>query len=218
MGKRLKNSVGIWAFGPGSTRFLPDGYRSGLRNERMFEKVKRVVDGLEDWVDGFEFHYPNEINENNVDKIKNALGDKDIYAIPLGFHNMKEFINGSFVNPDDNLRSKAIYLAKRAVDLAASENSHLIIWPGGEGYNYPFEVNYSEIWNRFIEGIGEVVEYAGQKGVAVFSGTIKNSEPARRVLMRDIGMTLFTINKIEKMGIDVTNLKNKSGLAAPFNE
>ena len=32
----------------------------------------------------------------------------------------------------------------------------MIVWPGGEGYNYPFQVPYAESWSRLIDGIGEV--------------------------------------------------------------
>ncbi|AZR72183.1 xylose isomerase [Anoxybacter fermentans] len=203
---RIKNSVGIWAFGENVTRFVPKGYHREVAGEKMPDKVKRVVEGLEDWIDGYEFHYPNEINEENVDAIKEALGDKDIYAIPLGFHILEEFIHGSFINPKKEVREYAIRLAKQAVDLAAQEKAHLIIWPGGEGYNYPFQAHYSELWKRFINGVGEVVEYAGKKGVTVLLEH-KNSEPAMCILMRNIGMTIFLINKIKELGVDVSNLK-----------
>ena len=54
--KRVKNSVGIWAFGPNATRFMPGGYHPEAVKEDMPTKVRRVVDGLGDLVDGYEFH------------------------------------------------------------------------------------------------------------------------------------------------------------------
>jgi len=204
--KRIKNSVGIWSFGLNVTRFVPDGYHLEVKDENMTDRTKRIIDGLGELVDGYEYHYPNELNEENVDKIKTVLGDKDIYCIALGFHCMNEFIYGSFVNPDKKVREFAIDTTKKAVDLAQKIGAHLIIWPGGEGYNYPFQVSYVDLWNQFIDGIAEVVEYAVSKGVTVLLEH-KHGEPAMKILMRNIGMTLFLINEIKERGVDISKTK-----------
>ena len=75
---RVKNSVGIWAFGPASTRFVPPGYHPEVTNEDMVTRTKRVVDGLTGLVDGLEYHYPGEIHEDTLDAIRGALGQMDI--------------------------------------------------------------------------------------------------------------------------------------------
>jgi xylose isomerase len=74
---RVKNSVGIWSFGANATRFAPGGYHPKEGKENMPAKVRRVVDGPGELVDGYEFHYPGEVNEDNVGKIKKALGKSD---------------------------------------------------------------------------------------------------------------------------------------------
>ena len=44
----------------------------------------------------------------------------------------------------------------------------MIVWPGGEGYNYPFQVPYAEVWARLIDGIGQVAErLAGARAPAL---------------------------------------------------
>ena len=60
---RVKNSVGIWAFGPNAIRFVPGGYHPENVNEDMVTRTRRVVSGLADLVDGLEYHYPGEINK-----------------------------------------------------------------------------------------------------------------------------------------------------------
>lgn len=53
----------------------------------MVERTKPVVEGLGHTVDGYEYHYPGEINEANVEAIQRALGDHhDIYCIATGLH------------------------------------------------------------------------------------------------------------------------------------
>ena len=71
----------------------------------------------------------------------------------------------------------------------------MIIWPGIEGYNYPFQTPYATSWARFIDGVGESAQHARDRGVTVFLEH-KNSEPAMKIFMRNIGMTLHVIHTL----------------------
>lgn len=204
--QRVKNSVGIWSFGSNATRFMPSGYHPEAGQEDMPSKVRRVVNGLGDLVDGYEFHYPGEIDEGNVDKISEALGQADLYAIALGLFNNPRYALGSFINPDERLRKESVAIAKKGIELASAVGAKFIIWPGGEGYNYPFQVLYGEVWDQFISALAEVVAWAGEHGVTVLLEH-KNSEPAMRILMRDIGMTMYVINKVKEKGVRTDNVK-----------
>jgi len=202
---RVKNSLGIWAFGPNVTRFVPPGYHPQVTNEDMVARTRRVVDGLADVIDGLEYHYPGEINEDIVDAIKAALGPMDIYCLAAGLHPDPTFKLGVFINPDKNLRRQGIDILKRGVDLAATLGAHFIIWPGAEGYNYNFQREYAATWDQFVDGIGEVVSHAASKGVTVLLEH-KNSEPAMNILMRNIAATLYTIDRVRRLGIDTSHL------------
>lgn len=203
---RVKNSVGIWSFGANATRFMPSGYHPEAGREDMPAKVRRVVDGLGELVDGYEFHYPGEVNEGNIEKVKKALGPADLYCIALGIFSDPKYALGSFINPDSRLRRQAITTTKKGIELAASAGAKFIIWPGGEGYNYNFQIPYAEVWGYFIDAIAEAVDHANKLGVTMLLEH-KNSEPAMRILMRDIGMTMFVIRKVKEKGVDTTNLK-----------
>ena len=204
--QRVKNSVGIWSFGSNATRFMPSGYHPEAGQEDMPSKVRRVVNGLGDLVDGYEFHYPGEVHEGNVDKISEALGQADLYAIALGLFNNPRYALGSFINPDERLRKESVTIAKKGIELASAVGAKFIIWPGGEGYNYPFQVLYGEVWDQFVSALAEVVAWASEYGVTVLLEH-KNSEPAMRILMRDIGMTMYVINKVKEKGVRTDNVK-----------
>jgi xylose isomerase len=204
---RIKNSVGIWAFQEMPTRFLGAGYHPEFEGTDMVERTKMVVDGLGDIVDGFEYHYPGEINEKTADRIVTALGaDHDVYCIASGLHTDSAHAKGAFTNPDPAVRANAIALSRAAVDLAAELGSHFIIWPGIEGYNYPFQCDYQQVWDWFLAGLGETIQHAADRGVTVFLEH-KNSEPAMKVLMRNIGMALWVIQRLDERGVDVSRLK-----------
>jgi len=185
---------------------MPDGYHVESGAESAVDRTKRAADGLRDLVDSFEYHYPGEVNEDNLAAIQAALGNKDIYALALGTFNDPEFCLGAFVNPDPKLRCKNLKITKRGIDLAAEIGAKFIIWPGGDGYNYNFQIDYVQTWEWFISGIQETVEHANTKNVTILLEH-KNSEPAMNILMCNIGMAVYTIHKIKERGTDTTNLK-----------
>ena len=203
----IKNSVGIWAFGPAVTRFVPPGYHPEAADEPMTQKTRRVAEGLHEILDGLEYHYPGEVNEDNVEEILSILNEygMDLPVIAAGLHTDPTYALGAFINSDENLRRQGIDTLKRGVDLCSQIGANFIIWPGGEGYNYTFQRPYSQVWRRFTEGIAEVTDHANEKGIKVFLEH-KNSEPAMKILMQNIGMTLFTIQKVKALGVDTQNL------------
>lgn len=205
--ERIKNSVGIWAFQEMPTRFLASGYHPEFKGVDMVERTELVLQGVGDLVDGFEYHYPGEINERTADRIVATLGkEHDVYCIASGLHTDSRHANGAFTNPSPAVRANAVALSKAAVDLASDLGAHFIIWPGIEGYNYPFQCDYQAIWGWFLDGLGSVIGHAAKRGVTVFLEH-KNSEPAMKVLMRNVGMTLWVIQKLRERGIDVSRVK-----------
>ena len=196
----MKTSLGIWALGPMVTRFVPTGYQPEHADESTAEKVHRAVEGLGDLMDGYEFHYPHELSPDNLDDVRAALGDHDIYCIATGLHLDPKFGRGGLVSPDAAVRDEARRLTREAADFAGSLGAHFIVWPGIEGYNYPFQTPYAESWGWLIEGIGEAAEVCAGHGVKLFLEH-KNSEPAMKILMRNMGMTLHVIHKLRVEGI-----------------
>jgi xylose isomerase len=202
-----RNSVGIWAFGPAVTRFVPPGYHPEAVHEPMVEKTRRVASVLSDLLDGLEFHYPGEVNEENVEEIFSVLKDygMQLPVIAAGLHTDPTYALGAFINPDDKLRRRGIDTLRRGIDLCGEIGANFIIWPGAEGYNYTFQRPYAEIWRAFVEAVAELTDHANERGVKVFLEH-KNSEPAMKILMQNIGMTLFTIQRVNALGVDTSNL------------
>lgn len=199
----MKTSLGIWAFGPMITRFVPGGYQPehDYAIEPVAEKVHRAVSGLGELIDGYEFHYPAELSPANLDEVRAALDGHDVYCIAGGLHLDPRFGHGGLVNPDPRLRAEARRIVTDAAEFAGSLGANMIIWPGGEGYNYPFQAPYVQSWGWLIEGIGEAAEVCARHDVKLFLEH-KNSEPAMKILMRNIGMCLYVIGKLAAQGID----------------
>jgi xylose isomerase len=197
----LKTSLGIWAFGPMVTRFVPGGYQPEHASEPTTVKVRRAVEGLGDLVDGYEFHYPGEISEDNLDDVRTALDGHDIYTVCSGLHVDERFGKGGLTSPDAKVREEALSITRAGAEFAGRLGAHFIIWPGIEGYNYPFQSLYADAWARLIDGVGQAAEIMAKHGGKVFLEH-KNSEPAMKIHMGNVGMTLHVIHKLRAQGID----------------
>jgi xylose isomerase len=197
----MKTSLGIWAFGAMVTRFNPGGYKPQLAGATTSEKVRTAVEGLGELVDDYEFHYPQELAPENLDEVRAALDGHGIYCIASGLHLDARFGKGGLSSPDDATRAEALRLTREGIDLAAEVGAQMIIWPGIEGYNYPFQTPYADAWARFVDGIGLAAQHARDRGVTVFLEH-KNSEPAMKILMRNMGMTLHVVHKLRAQGLD----------------
>jgi xylose isomerase len=196
----MKTSLGIWALGPMVTRFVPGGYQPEHARESTAAKIARAIGGLGDLIDDYEFHYPQELSEENLDEVRAALDEHGIYAIATGTHLNPLFGRGGLSSPDEGIRRQAIDEALRAADFAASAGAQMILWPGIEGYNYPFQTPYREAWAGFVDGVAEVATRCQERGITLFLEH-KNSEPAMKILMRNVGMTLHVIHTLRARGI-----------------
>jgi xylose isomerase len=198
----VKTSLGIWALGSMVTRFVPGGYQPEHAGETTVERVRRAVDGLGDLIDGYEFHYPQELNEQNAEAIRDALGSgHDVYCLAGGLHLDPRFGRGGLVNPDPAVRGEAVRIAVAGAKLSGELGVPMIVWPGIEGYNYPFQTPYAESWTWFVDGLAEVAGTLKEAGQELWLEH-KNSEPAMKILMRNIGMTLFVVHKLRERGLD----------------
>ena len=197
----MKTSLGIWAFGSMVTRFVPGGYKPELGPKTTVDRVRHAVEGLGDLIDGYEFHYPQELSEENLDEVRAALDGHDVYCIATGLHLDPRFARGGLVSPDEATRAEALRRTLEAVDFSGELGAHFIIWPGIEGYNYPFQTPYRESWAWLLDGIGQAAQRCRDRGILLFLEH-KNSEPAMQILMRNVGMTLHVIHKLQAQGLD----------------
>ncbi len=201
MSERLKTSLGIWAFGPMATRFVPGGYKPELAGQTTVERVREAVEGLGDLIDDYEFHYPQELSPDNLDEVRDALDGHDVYCLATGLHLDARFGKGGLVSPDEATRNEAVKRTLDAIDFAGELEANFIIWPGIEGYNYPFQTPYTETWAWFLDGIGQAAQRCRDRGITLFLEH-KNSEPAMKILMRNVGMTLHVIHTLRRQGLD----------------
>jgi xylose isomerase len=153
----LKFSAGIWFFSPPNSRFH-DKYGRAIDIEARLE----IAAGLNDYgLGALEAHYPNEISEDNVglwQKFCKDTGIKLITIVPLLFWD-EGFEWGSLSNPIPEKRKIAIERAKATLRLNQRlDTEFAIVWPGIDGYENPFGVDFAGLRDRFVDGLVEAMD------------------------------------------------------------
>ena len=153
----LRFSAGIWYFSPPFSRFHAR-YQPELDLERRLEIAGTLADsGLH----GLEAHYPNEINEDNVDLWRSFAADTGIRlitVIPLLFWD-EQFEWGSLSNPIERVRREAIDRTSRALALNRElDTDFAVVWPGIDGYENPMGQDFAGMRDRFVNGLAEAMD------------------------------------------------------------
>jgi xylose isomerase len=94
------------------------------------------------------------------------------------------------------VRSKAIDLGKKAVEIAHElEAKYVKFWPGQDGFDYPFQVDYRRLWDDSVEGIRAVAQTDPAMQFAI---EYKGKEPRTHMFFSSAVRTLLAI---EDMGV-----------------
>jgi len=153
----LKFSAGVWFFAKGSIRFH-EAYGPPLSIAERLD----IAAGLADYgLAGMEAHYPNEINEENLDLWKQFSRDTGIRIVTvvpnLFYEGQWEW--GSLSNPDPKVRQAAIERVKRTLELNKElDTDFAVVWPGGDGYEIGFGLDMMAARDRFAQGLAEAMD------------------------------------------------------------
>lgn len=185
--------AGIWMFQQFVDRYATDAYGPPVGTLEAIERAAAVGD-----ITCLDINYPFAGDEVTVDQVRAALERTGISAQAITPHlYMREYRMGSFTNPDAATRQRAIDLCKRAVEVAQELGAKYVkFWPGQDGYDYPFQVDYTQIWDYQVGGVRAVAESAPQMQFAI---EYKLKEPRVHMLFGTAARTLLAI---EDMGVD----------------
>jgi len=142
-----------------------------------------------------DINYPFDPNVT-VEEVKEALSRSSLRAIAVTPHLYTRFFQrGAFTNPDEKVRRAAFDLCRRAIEVAAALGADYVkFWPGQDGYDYPFQSNYLELWDRTVSGIGELARSAPSVNFAI---EYKSKEPRVHITLSNAARTLLAIRDME---------------------
>ena len=96
----------------------------------------------------------------------------------------------------------AIDRAKGAIDAAAEVGDcDVNIWPGHDGFEYPFEGHYEDAWKWMYDSLQEVAEHNPTVSIGIEP---KCKEPRANQYISNTGKALMLVNKINKSNLGIT--------------
>src|SRR3954469_18164451 len=132
--------AGLWHFASYVDRYATDGYAPPVDT---LEQIARAGDvGDLSFVD-----VPYPFTEGvTVDAVKAALAENGLQAIGVTPEiYMRRFSRGAFTNPDPAGRAEALEVLNEAADVVRALGAkYLKVWPGQDGWDYPFQVSHRE--------------------------------------------------------------------------
>ena len=166
------------------------------------EEMVRLA-GMSDGLTDLDLNYPDHVVGHET-TILQAMQDAGLglSGMALRYYTMPEFRAGAFTSPDKAVRQAAIDLTKRGIDAGRALGTNLMtIWPGPEGYETSFQVDYSQHWDLLLEGIRAVAEHDADCDISL---EYKPDEPRAKALLPDCATTLLFLDELSMANTGVT--------------
>ena len=179
-----------------------DAYWPGKNRVTTADLLERAatVEGL----NAADLNYPDHF-ENTSPRELAALLDRlgiGLNGLAMRYYSDPDFRLGALTNPDPARRRKAIDLTRRGLDALAEMGGTLMtFWLGQDGFDYPFQADYEQMWDDTIAAVSELAAHDPAIDIAL---EYKPDEPRSYSLMPDVGTTLLAIREVGAANLGVT--------------
>jgi xylose isomerase len=184
--------AGLWMFQQFVDRYATDAYGPPVSTIEAIERAAAVGD-----IKVLDINYPFAGDDVTVAQVRDTLERTGLRAQAITPHlYMREFQQGSFTNPDPAVRQKAIDLGTQAIAIARQLDAKYVkFWPGQDGFDYPFQVDYRRLWDYSVAGVRAVAQRDPGMQFAI---EYKAKEPRVQMFFGSAARTLLAI---EDMGV-----------------
>jgi xylose isomerase len=184
--------AGIWHFATYVDRYATDGYGEARSLLEMIDLAGQVED-----LTVVDINYPFVDPSLSLDTIEQALQRNGLSVIGITPEiYTRQFAKGAFTNPDAGIRRLANEMCNDAANVVRRFGADYVkLWPGQDGWDYPFQVDHRKLWQASIDGVAEL---AGQNPDLKFVIEYKPREPRVHMSYDSVARTLLGI---EKMGL-----------------
>ncbi len=158
-----KFSAGLWVFAQSEEKY--GGY---VGSWTVIEQIKAAasVQGLK----GLELIAPLHVSAENVREVKACMADEGLTTVAVNPYVWTEpqWQRGALTSPDAKVRAQAVDRAKQSIDIGRELGcGKMDLWPGEDGWDYLFQVNYGQMWDRTAECIRQIAEYDPQYQIGI---------------------------------------------------
>ncbi len=159
----IKMSVGHWSAGDFCDRFAPPGYHSddpGFKNdfEAQCRRTKAAgITAIEIHQHLFEKTLNGDLDRPAIERAKNGYLSElglTVTACNINTWTNPRFRLGGVCNPDPALRRAAQEEIRKAIEIAKALKIPVIsVWPGSDGADYHFQIDYRQSLEWFTEAL-----------------------------------------------------------------
>src|SRR3954447_12915329 len=196
-GDTMRFGAGIWLFGQFVDRYATDAYGGPVSTLEAIERAGAVGD-----LEVLDINYPFSDRDITVDDVQRALDAAGLRAAAITPHiYTREFAAGAFTNPDPAVRRRALALCEEGVDVAKRLGAPTVkLWPGQDGFDYPFQADYRELWRLALDGVRTVAEMDEGIRVAI---EYKAKEPRTHLSFSTAARTLLGIESLGRDDVGI---------------
>lgn len=185
-----KYGAGIWHFATYVDRYATDGYG----------EPRTIIDAINlagkvDDLSVVDLNWPYFGGDFSNEQVKTALDANGLGVIGITPEiYTRTFAKGAFTSPDPGVRREAHDLISRAADVVRYFGaSYVKLWPGQDGWDYPFQVDHGALWKNSLDGVGLL---ASENPDLRFVIEYKPREPRVHMSFDSVARTLLGIEKI----------------------
>ena len=182
--------AGIWHFATYVDRYATDGYGEPVTLPHMIDLAGQVGD-----LSVVDITYPFADPALTLPDLDAALGRNNLKVIGITPEiYTRQFARGAFTNPDAGIRRRAHELVTDAAKVVRHfQASYVKLWPGQDGWDYPFQVDHHSLWKHSVDGVGQL---ASENPDLKFVIEYKPREPRVKMCYDSVARTLLAIEKI----------------------
>jgi xylose isomerase len=189
--------AGIWHFASYVDRYATDGYKEPIGMLDMIDRAGEVGD-----LSVVDLNYPFPGYDGPLDAVKERLAKNNLSVIGITPEMYtRTFSKGAFTNPDAGVRRAAHDLITEAAgivrDLGAS---YVKLWPGQDGWDYPFQVDHRKLWQMSMDGVAALAQ---ENPDLKFVIEYKPREPRNHMSYDSVSRTLLGLEKINLPNIGI---------------
>src|SRR4051794_3583724 len=195
--REMRFGAGLWLFGQFVDRYATDAYGPPVSTVEAIARAGAVGD-----LEVLDVNYPFSDPDITVDDVEQALRGAGLRAATITPHiYTREFVAGAFTNPDPAVRRRALDLCEQAVDVAKRLGAPTVkLWPGQDGFDYPFQADYRTLWQLALDGVRTVAEMDEDVRVAI---EYKAKEPRTHLSWSTAARTLLGIAQIGRDDVGI---------------
>ncbi|MBI2841828.1 MAG: TIM barrel protein [Armatimonadetes bacterium] len=183
-------------FGSCADRYCLTGYgRGGKTIEEMLDLAAQV-EGL----DGLELVSNWHVNDDNIDYMKRLFTEKnlEVCMIVPDLWTQEKWGRGSLASTDPKIRKEAVQEVKRSMDWAQEIGCKYVdVWPGQDGYDYPFQADFQDAWKWLRDGIAEC---SGHNKNVKLLVEYKLKEPRTHCFINSAAKTILLLQGLSNVG------------------